>query len=51
MRGTKSKRLRRLVYGEASKRGVRHATYETGQVVCVGLRGKYLKLKRNAEGV
>jgi len=44
MRGTKAKRIRREVYGEASHR-VRHYSIVDGQRINRGLRARYQKAK------
>lgn len=47
MRGTKAKKIRKVVYGDKAKRGTRYARdQKTGEIFCVGLRSQYLTAKK-----
>jgi len=45
LRGNKAKRIRRDTYGHLSIQLKHYARLQSGQVVCVGTRAKYLKAK------
>lgn len=51
MRGVLAKRIRREVYGDQSlKERRRYATdRDTGEVFCLGLRGKYQTIKQSVK--
>lgn len=49
MRNSKAKKLRKQTYKEFSQKEIRYANFETGERVCTGLRGIYLKRKKEVK--
>ena len=46
MNGTKSKMIRREIYGDNSIRNTKYVIKPNGQIVCLGLRKKYQAAKK-----
>jgi hypothetical protein len=52
MNQKKAKRIRKIVYGDGSKRDVTYAVVgkKNNQIICTGLRAVYKKLKKGKGG-
>jgi hypothetical protein len=46
MNEKKAKQIRKLVYGDGSKRNEKRYKWEGGHIVCTGKRATYLKAKK-----